>query len=71
MIVIGDKNQISEDLFDFMLSFLLIPQKSIRSELATLFSISIYNLNELSKRLLDHFFILTVHHIFNRQIYIC
>ena len=42
MRVIGDKNQISEDEFDFMISYLPFPQKSIRSELAKLFSISIY-----------------------------
>ena len=42
MRVIGDKNQISEDIFDFMISYLPFPQKSIRSELAKLFSISIY-----------------------------
>ena len=41
MRVIGDKNQISEDVFDFMISYLPFPQKSIRSELAKLFSISI------------------------------
>ena len=38
MRVIGDKNQISEDVFDFMISYLPFPQKSIRSELAKLFS---------------------------------
>ena len=42
MRVIGDKNQISEDVFDFMVSYLPFPQKSIRSELAKLFSISTY-----------------------------
>ena len=41
MKVIGDKNQISEDVFDFMISYLPFPQKSILSELAKLFSISI------------------------------
>ena len=42
MRVIGDKNQISEDVFDFMISYLLFPQKSIRSKLTKLFfSISI------------------------------
>ena len=41
MRVIGEKNQISEDVFDFMISYLPFPQKSIRSELAKLFSISI------------------------------
>ena len=40
--VIGDKNQISEDVFDFMISYLPFPQKSIGSELAKLFSISIF-----------------------------
>ena len=45
MRVIGDKNQISEDVFDFMISYLPFPKKSIRSELAKLFfsfSISIF-----------------------------
>ena len=37
MRVIGDKNQISEDVFDFMISYLSFPQKSIRSELANFF----------------------------------
>ena len=39
MRVIGDKNQISEDVhvFDFMISYLPFPQKSIRSEVAKLF----------------------------------
>ena len=37
MQVIGDKNQISEGVFDFMISYLPFPQKSIRSELAKLF----------------------------------
>ena len=41
MRVISDKNQISEDVFDFMISYLPFPQKSIRSELGKLFSISI------------------------------
>ena len=41
MRVIGDKNQITGDVFDFMISYLPFPQKSIRSELAKLFSISI------------------------------
>ena len=41
MQVIGDKNPISEDVFDFMISYLPFPQKSIRSEFAKLFSISI------------------------------
>ena len=41
MQVIGDKNQIFEDVFDFMISYLPFPQKSIHSELAKLFSISI------------------------------
>ena len=41
MRVIGDKNQISEGVFDFMISYLPFPQKSIRSELPKLFSISI------------------------------
>ena len=31
MRVIGDKNQISEDVFDFMISYLPFPQKAIRS----------------------------------------
>ena len=58
MRVIGDKNQISEDVFDFMISYLLFPQKSIRSELAKLrselarlFAISIY-----AKRSNENFF---------------
>ena len=38
--VIGDKNQISGDVFNFKISNLPFPQKSIRSELAELFSIS-------------------------------
>ena len=42
MRVIGDNNQISEDVFDFMISYLPFPKKSIRSELAKLFSISIW-----------------------------
>ena len=42
MPVIGDKNQISEDVFDFMISYLPFTQKSIPSELAKLFSISIF-----------------------------
>ena len=37
MRVLGDKNQLSEDVFDFMISYLPFPQKSIRSELAKLF----------------------------------
>ena len=41
MRVTGDKNQISEEVFDFMISYLPFPQKSVRSELAELFSISI------------------------------
>ena len=36
--VIGDNNQIAEDVFDFMISYLPFPQKSIRSELTKLFS---------------------------------
>ena len=44
MRVIGDQNQISEDVFDCMISFLRFPQMSIRSELAKLFSISIFPL---------------------------
>ena len=42
MQVIGDKNQISEDVFDFMISYLPFPQKSSHSEVAKLFSISIH-----------------------------
>ena len=42
MQVIGNENQTSEDVFDFMISFLPFPQKSIHSELTKLFSISIY-----------------------------
>ena len=41
MWVIGDRNQISEDVFYFMIFYLPFPQKSIRSELAKLFTISI------------------------------
>ena len=41
MWVICVKNQISEDVFDFMISYLPFPRKSIRSELAKLFTISI------------------------------
>ena len=41
MRVVGDKNQISEDVFEFMISYLTFPQKSIRSALAKLLSISI------------------------------
>ena len=41
MRVIGDKNQVSEDVFDFMISYLPFTQKSIRSEPAKLFSIII------------------------------
>ena len=37
MQVIGDKNQISEDVFDFIISYLPFPQKSIPSELAKFF----------------------------------
>ena len=45
MRVNGDNNQISEDVFDLMISYLLFPQKSIRSELVKLFPISIYDAN--------------------------
>ena len=31
MRIIGDKNQISEDVFDFIISYLPFPQKSISS----------------------------------------
>ena len=41
MRVFCDNNQISENVFDFIISYLPFPQKSIRSELAKLFSISI------------------------------
>ena len=41
MRVIGDKNQISEYVFDSIISYLPFPKKSIGSELAKLFSISI------------------------------
>ena len=40
MRVIGDKNQISIDVFDFMISYPPFPQKSIRSKLAKPFSMS-------------------------------
>ena len=43
MRVIGDKNQISSDVFDYMISYLPFTQQSIRSELAKRFSISIEN----------------------------
>ena len=36
MQVIGDKNQIPEDVFNFMISYLPFPQKSVRSEIAKL-----------------------------------
>ena len=42
MRVIGGKNQISEYVFDFMISYLPFPQKPIHSELTKLFSISIH-----------------------------
>ena len=42
MRVISDKNQISEDVFDFMISYISFPKESICSELAKLFSISIH-----------------------------
>ena len=38
-------SQISEDVFDFMISYLPFHQKSIRSELAKLFSIGIFHLS--------------------------
>ena len=48
MQVIGDKNQISEDVFDFMIFYQPFPQKSIRSEFAKLFfPISIYTTQNL------------------------
>ena len=37
MRVIGDENQISEDVFDFMISYLPFSHKSINAELAKLF----------------------------------
>ena len=40
MRVIGDGNQMSEDVFDFMISYLPFPQKSIRSELAKFFLVT-------------------------------
>ena len=46
MRVIGDKNQTSEDVFDSMISYLPFPQKSVGSELAKLFSISILGLGQ-------------------------
>ena len=55
MRVIGDKNQISEDVFDYMISYLPFPQMSIRSELAKLFSISIFLLHGLkAERSIGH-----------------
>ena len=50
MRVIGDKNQIPEDVFDFMISYLSFSQKLIRSEPGILFSISIVN----SKQCFSH-----------------
>ena len=44
MRVIGDKNQISEDIFYLIISYIPFPEKSIRPELAKLFSISIVEL---------------------------
>ena len=43
MRVIGEKNPVPEDVhvFDFLIPYLLFPQKSICSELAKRFSISI------------------------------
>ena len=52
MQIISDKKQISEDVFDFMISYLPFPQKSICSKLAKLFSPSVYNLFQLIKWLL-------------------
>ena len=43
MRVTGDNNKISEDVFDFMISYLPFPQKSIRSVLTKPFSISIFS----------------------------
>ena len=43
MRVIGDKNQISEDVFDFMISYIPFRKKSIHSELAKLFFPSVYD----------------------------
>ena len=37
MRVIGDKYQISEDVYEFMISYLPFPKKSIHSKLAKLF----------------------------------
>ena len=48
--VTGGKNQISEDVFDFMISYLPFTQKSIHSELAKLFSISICKHNLFNKK---------------------
>ena len=50
MRVIGDKNLIFEDVFDFMISYLPFPQKSICSELAKLFSISIEKSGEQDQK---------------------
>ena len=51
MQVIGDKEQISEDVSDFMISYLPFLQKSIRSELAKLFSHQ-YSINPFPNKLL-------------------
>ena len=66
MWVIGDKNEISEDVFDFKISYLPFPQKSIRSELAKLFSISIYSkFNSLPND--KNFWLLQIEWICRRQ----
>ena len=62
MRVIGDNNQLSEDVFDFMISYLPFPQKSICSELAKLFcifgkslkSVSLSFVNEMYGFFLNH-----------------
>ena len=54
MQVIGDKNQISEDVFNFRISYLLHPSKSIRSEFAKLFSISIFAVSVLGQTRLGY-----------------
>ena len=53
MRVIGDKNQISEDVFDFMISYQPVPRKLIRSELAKLFSTSIFSSHRLRNKFLQ------------------
>ena len=62
MQVIGDKNQISEDIFEFMISYLSFPQKSVCSELAKRFSISILNGRVLA---------IIIYQLFPKQAIVC